>query len=333
MGRGQRHGQGARPLRRPGRGRRLGLRRRRVRVHRQKRKLQTAGRCRQPLRLRLRACGLRRSGGKGRGALFPPAARRRQILRFYAAPPCGRRFALRVHRHCRSADMGAEGVCETRGGGRRHRRYGPQLRRHAFPRHLLRRHRVARPFALRPVQRSDGAYGHHVPQRDGQPRHEGLRTLLRNLLLEVRADVRSGLLFVRRRTHPLCGARRQLLHRARLFLHRLSRRAADALARKGPCPRAARFDGGRLPAYPFDLRGAGPQAVPLRPRRIDDDQPQGALRNSETLPGAYHFGPYPYDLQPADRARPLRACDTRPERRMVAGSALHRRHARRVRRL
>ena len=31
MGRGQRHGQGARPLRRPGRGRRLGLRRRRVR--------------------------------------------------------------------------------------------------------------------------------------------------------------------------------------------------------------------------------------------------------------------------------------------------------------
>lgn len=143
MGRGQRHSQGARPLRRPGRGRRLGLRRRRVRAHGQKRKLQSGSRCGQPLRLRLRACGLRRSGGKGRGALFPPAARRGQILRFHAAPPCGRRLAVRVHRHRRSADMGAEGVCETRGGGRRHRRHGPQLRRYAFPRHLLRRHRVA----------------------------------------------------------------------------------------------------------------------------------------------------------------------------------------------
>ena len=229
--------------------------------------------------------------------------------------------------------MGAQGVPAPRGGRGGYQGDGSKLQGPSVHRHLLRRYRLERPHLLRLVLRRDGRLGRGFPPRAGQPRHDALLPLARAFAPQIRDEVRPGLLLVQRGQGALRGARRQLLRRPRVFLHRLHRRAAVPLARDRPVARREGLDRRALHAHPLDLHRGGPQDFPLRDFGYDAHQPRTPAPHAGPLQGAHLLGPYAHDLQRRAQREPLRACDSLGRRSLVAGRALHRRHPARLQRV
>ena len=152
------------------------------------------------LRLRLDPRGLCVALGGGGRAPLPSGEVRRQFPRLPSPAQTIRRNPPRLRRRRRSAALRPQGVppAGACGGGHPPNRCRRRALRTPDARHLRGRHHLGRPHVLHLLQRGYVGDGNRVPQRDGQPRHEALGPLARNVGRGVRSNVRPRVLLLQR---------------------------------------------------------------------------------------------------------------------------------------